>query len=274
MVMIDYTCKTSTTIEEAYRQLAQITRLLRTPDGCPWDRKQTNMDYAKYLIDETYEYLDAIYSKDIENRSEELGDLLGNMTFILQIEEDMGDLDLRDTIDKESQKLVRRHPHVFTDKMDAADSDEVLKIWDEVKTKVEGRTTCERDFFSRVPSHLPFLSEAYELQKKAHKVGFDWNDAEEVYEKINEEIEETRDAADKGKEALTEEIGDLLFSVVNLARHLDVDPQIALHIANLKFRRRFNDVADGCREKNVPMDKAHMAAMDAIWNEVKKKENG
>jgi len=271
--MIEYTYKNCETIESAYAQLAEITRLLRTPEGCPWDNKQTSLDYAKFLIDETYEYLDAILKNDSANRGEEIGDLLTNLTFLLQIEEEKKELNLIQVINEETQKLIRRHPHVFSKEIQAQNSDEVLKIWDDVKTNIEGRKSDKDDFFSRVPKHLPLLLEASEIQKKAHKVGFDWDDTEGIYEKIQEEVLEVKEAVqENNKIHTTKEIGDLLFSVVNLARKLKVDPELALHSSNLKFRNRFNEVASLCKEKDIPMDKEHFAAMDEVWSEVKKNE--
>lgn len=272
--MIEYIYKDCETIESAYAQLAEITRLLRTPEGCPWDNKQTSLDYAKFLIDETYEYLDAIFKNDRANRGEEIGDLLTNLTFLLQIEEEKKELNLIEVINEETQKLIRRHPHVFSKDIEEKDSDQVLKIWDDVKTNVEGRKSDKDDFFSRVPHHLPLLLEASEIQKKAHKVGFDWNDTEGIYDKIQEEVGEIKEAVAEGdKINTTKEIGDLLFSVVNLARKLKVDPELALHSSNLKFRNRFNAMASLCQEKQIPLDKEHFEAMDEVWSEVKKNEN-
>jgi MazG family protein len=269
--MIDYNFKRADNLEKALMQLFDIVTLLRSPGGCPWDREQTSKSVTSSLMDETYEYLDAILSDDMDEASEEIGDVLLNVMHLLAIHKEQDDFDIVEAVNGVCEKLVRRHPHVFSNEK-ATDSKEVIDLWNKIKVEVEGRKTAKDDFFSRVPKSLPPLEMAKELQKKVQKVGFDWPDRDGVVDKVKEELGEVIEAADSTDEDLELELGDLLFSVVNLARYLHVDPSIALHRSNEKMRRRFNAVRSICEQRDIALSKENLVEMDRIWDEVKSLE--
>lgn len=262
--------KVSNSPEEAFKQLFQIIGILRDPDGCPWDRKQNNKTIAESLLDETYEYIDAIDKHDIENEREEIGDVLINVLMELKIHLDQGDFLPEEAIDEVSRKLIRRHPHVFGDKS-AKTAEEGLKMWNEIKQEKEGKKRDEKDFFSHIPSSLPPLEEAYEIQKNMAKIAFDFQSPESALEKAKEELKETEEAIEKGdKDETEEEIGDLLFSVVNLARLLKIRPNTALFRSNCKIKERFQKTIDIAIERNIPRDRDHNKELNEIWDEIKR----
>ncbi len=240
--MIDFTPKQSTKLEEALMQLFTIVGLLRSKNGCPWDREQTTKSVATNLLDETYEYLDSVLTSDLPGQKEEIGDVLLNALMLLSMHQEAQDFSIIEALDDTSQKLVRRHPHVFSNTI-VADSSEVIDLWNTIKVEVEGKKHQKDDFFSRVPASLPPLEMANEIQKKIRKVGFDWPAVHGVFEKVTEEFEEVRTAyqnPEDEQEDLEMELGDLLFAVVNLCRYLHYNPSVALHRSNQKMRRRFN----------------------------------
>ncbi|MFW5486489.1 MAG: nucleoside triphosphate pyrophosphohydrolase [Spirochaetaceae bacterium JB067] len=269
--MITYSLKTPKTIEQALSNLYEIISLLRSENGCPWDREQTPKDVSGAIIDETFEYLDAILKKDIQHCSEEIGDVLLNVMMALRIHQEYDDFSPVSSIHSVCEKLIRRHPHVFSD-AEAADSTEVLSLWNEVKRTVEGRTVDENNIFRKIPSSLPELLHAYEIQKSLKKVGFEWPDISGVVDKIREEFDEVTGALDDSKDHLEEEIGDLLFSVVNLSRYVHVNPVVALRRSNNKVMNRFNIVSDLAKERGIPFDMDHADALNVLWEEAKKME--
>ncbi|MDY0288061.1 MAG: nucleoside triphosphate pyrophosphohydrolase [Sphaerochaeta sp.] len=272
--MIEYTFEKTTDLGSALMQLFTIVTLLRSEDGCPWDREQGSKSIAISLLDETYEYLDAVLSGDKAEQKEEIGDVALNVMMLLEIHHEHGDFSIVEAINDVCEKLIRRHPHVFGDEM-ARDSVEVLDLWNRIKVEVEGKTALEDDFFSRVSQSLPPLEMASEIQKKIRKVGFDWPDTQGVIDKVREELEEVigADAAlDRNQDEVELEVGDLLFAVVNLARYLKVSPSVALHRSNMKMKRRFNALSTICKERNIPLDTEHFSQMDLIWDEVKRGE--
>ncbi len=274
MLMIDYTYKQTTDLSAALMQLFQIVSLLRSEDGCPWDREQTSKSIAISLLDETYEYLDAVLSGDKTEQKEEIGDVALNVMMLLEIHHEHEDFSIVEALNDVCKKLIRRHPHVFGD-VEAKDSVEVLDLWDKIKIEVEGKSALQDDFFSRVPQSLPPLGMANEIQKKIRKVGFDWPDKQGVIDKVCEELDEVIEAdtaLDRNQDEVEMEVGDLLFAVVNLARYLKISPSVALHRSNMKMKRRFNALSKICKERGIPLDTDHFEQMDSIWDEVKIEE--
>jgi len=272
--MITYTYQETDNLADAVQQLYHILSMLRSPEGCPWDREQTNRDVSRALLDETFEYIDALQEQDMDACSEEIGDVLLNAFMITRIHEESREFTPVMAINAVCKKLVRRHPHVFSSAQ-AADSAEVLDLWNTIKEQVEGKTADADDFFSRVPKSLPKLEEASEIQKKMRKVGFDWPDTAGVMDKIREELEELTEAVehiDADRDHVEQELGDLLFSVVNLARYLKINPSVALHRSNQKVRRRFNAVAHLAKERGIELTHDQVDQLNDIWEEVKSEE--
>jgi len=266
----------------AFGRLYSIVARLRAPDGCPWDKEQTPRSLRGSVVEEAYELVEAIDEDDPPHVAEEAGDLFMLAAMIPYMFEQKGAFTVADTLNGVSEKLVRRHPHVFGDSV-ADSSDAVLKQWNEIKEKVEGRRKKD-SLLDEVSRALPPMERAYKLQKKAAKVGFDWPDSKGVWAKVREELAEgeeacdaleasSRDAgtadADVARAALEEEVGDILFSVVNLARFLKVDPAIALAAANEKFSRRFRQVEKGMAEAGLALGRENMAKMDELWDAAK-----
>ncbi|WP_024279018.1 nucleoside triphosphate pyrophosphohydrolase [Xanthobacter sp. 126] len=266
-------------------RLIEIMAALRTPGtGCPWDLEQTFATIAPYTLEEAYEVADAIARADLPDLKEELGDLLLQVVFHARLAEEEGTFAFPDVVEAITSKLVRRHPHVFGDARDL--SPEAVKgMWTEIKAQEKAERAAARAAAGLAPEEgvkgtlsgvalpLPALTRALKLQEKASRVGFDWNDARQVLAKIREETEEVSQALDAGgTEAIRDEIGDLLFAVVNLARHADVDPETALRGTNEKFTRRFGHVetqlaADGRRPNDASLDE-----MEALWQDAKRLE--
>ncbi len=272
--MVEYTYFEATDFDGALHNLYEIVTLLRSPGGCPWDREQKCKDVVRSLQDECYEYLDALQDDDPEECCEEVGDVLMNLFHLLRLHEEQEDFKPVDAINGICRKLIRRHPHVFSTEY-AADSTEVLTLWNKIKEDVEGKKASDDDFFSRVPKSLPPIEEAWEIQKKVRKVGFDWPDTQGVIDKVCEEMEEVLEAinaVEPDQDAIEEEVGDLLFAVVNLSRFLKVSPGNALHRSNRKFRTRFNSLSQKCKERGIELNKENFESMDDIWDEVKQEE--
>jgi tetrapyrrole methylase family protein / MazG family protein len=247
----------------------ELTRTLR--DRCPWDREQTHESLVRYLLEETYEVVDALQALDPDDPAtddalvEELGDLLYQIEFHSVIAEQEGRFSMADVARTVHDKLVRRHPHVFGHVV-ADDAGTVVRNWDEIKRAEKGRTSV----FDGVATSQPSLSYAFTVQRKAAKVGFDWPSVDGALAKIPEEAAEVVTAAASGDRAgVVDEVGDLLFAVVNVARHLDVEPEAALRAATQKFRRRFEGVERLARERGVDLHTADLATLDALWDEVK-----
>lgn len=259
----------------SFDRLYEVVRRLRAPDGCPWDREQTPSTLRGDLIEETYECVEAINENDPAHIREELGDVFLLATMISYMHEQAGDFTVADSLEEVCEKLIRRHPHVFGES-EAATAAEVLKQWDVIKVEQEGRKPKD-SVLDQVSSALPPLERAYKLQKKAAKVGFDWPEASGVWDKVAEELAEAKEAhqahATENDPAaaahLEAELGDLLFSVVNICRFLHVDPAVALHGANVKFSRRFRHVEKRMKESGEAMEKGKLETMDGYWNEAK-----
>lgn len=250
--------------ERQLERLRAILHRLRSPGGCPWDAEQTHASLVPNLIEETYETVDAIQRNDIEHLREELGDLLLQVVFHSEMASERGDFDMDEVARGISEKLIRRHPHVFADS-GADDADAVLKQWDEIKRAEKG--TEDEDFLHGVGQGLPALLRAAKLQKKAAKVGFDWPEEAGVMDKIREELEEVGSAG--SPEAAAEEVGDLLFSVVNLARFRKLDPEVLMAAANHKFEERFGRMERALREQGIELEEAGLDQMEAAWQAAK-----
>lgn len=255
-----------------FRDFVDLIARLRAPGGCPWDREQTHASLKPMTIEEAYEVLAAIDDGDDAELAGELGDLLLQVVFHAQIATDESRFTIDDVIARVHDKMVRRHPHVFGDDT-AATPGEVLRNWEALKAAERAaRGEPERDssMLDSVLKHLPAVMEALQMTTKVARVGFDWPDAASVMAKVDEELAELK-AAPRGRET-EEEIGDLLFAVVNLARHLEVDPESALKAANRKFRRRFGHVEARLREGGKSPADSTLSEMDAFWEEAKARE--
>ena len=252
--------------EAAFRALYDIVVRLRGPDGCPWDREQSPSSLRGCLIEETYECIEAIDNKDSAHVCEELGDIFLAVTMIAHMHEEQGAFSLADVFTAISEKLVRRHPHVFAQTV-VKDSGEVMDNWAKIKVEQEGRRPKD-SVLDSVSGGLPPLDRACKLQKKAAKAGFDWPDIAGVADKIREELAEVLEATQDEK--IEEELGDLLFSVVNLCRYLKVEPSTALRRTNSKFVERFKYMEQKMKETGQQMRQENLGLMDRYWNEAKK----
>jgi tetrapyrrole methylase family protein/MazG family protein len=256
----------------SFSRLHEIVRILRSPEGCPWDREQTHQSIRKNFIEETYEALEAIDADDPESMREELGDVLLQIMLHAQMEEEAGRFTIYDVIDGLNEKLVFRHPHVFGD-AEAGSAAEALSRWDKMKAEEKKRKGADQpaSALSGIPKDLPALLKAYELQKKAAKVGFDWDGLAPVLDKIEEELGELKEAIRKGEaDNRKDELGDLLFAVVNAARFLGLDPEEALANTNRKFVKRFSYIEDRLRISGKSFDQTDLLEMDRWWEEAKR----
>ncbi|MGC8595819.1 MAG: nucleoside triphosphate pyrophosphohydrolase [Candidatus Kryptoniota bacterium] len=251
--------------QQALIEFVNIVRKLRRE--CPWDRMQTNRSIRHYTMEEVYELVEAIDEEDWKSVKGELGDLLLNVFLHAQIAEDEGKFSLAEMITEETKKMIVRHPHVFAD-IRADDPEQVKKNWEKIKTG-EGRVSL----FDGIPKTLPALALAFKIQDRAARVGFDWKDPEDVWKKVEEEIKELREAVGEGNKAkVEEELGDLLFAIVNYSRHILVHPESALREAAQKFRKRFLYIEKELAKRNISLHDATLEQMDALWNESKSKD--
>ncbi len=258
---------------QQFQRLVEIMARLRAPDGCPWDREQTFESIKKYTLEETYEVLDAVDRKDFGDLREELGDFILQAVFYAEMAKELpeGDrFDIGDSLDFISEKLIRRHPHIFSTET-ATTGDAVLKRWNEIKAEERKNKPVERKgLLSPVPRALPSLAEAQQITSRAAGVGFDWTGPEQVLEKLREELAEFDVARAGGdKTEIEDELGDLLFVIVNLARFVKVDPEQALRRTNTKFRTRFGYIEDKLAEQGRELKDANIDEMEALWQEAK-----
>ncbi|CAH2717145.1 hypothetical protein BACCIP111895_04335 [Neobacillus rhizosphaerae] len=252
-----------------FSKLREIIAELRGPNGCPWDKEQTHESLKRYLIEETYEVIEAIDNKDIDHLIEELGDVLLQVMLHAQIGEDDGYYSIDDVIEGLSTKMIRRHPHVFGN-VSAANAEEVVYNWQEIKKQEKGEAPAS--FLEGVPKSLPNLLRAYELQMKAAKVGFDWQEITPALAKVKEELNEFIDELDGTVEGLLrakKEFGDLLFAFVNVARFLKIHPEEALFETNEKFRRRFQYIEGKVKASGKPFEEYTLEELDQFWDEAK-----
>ena len=284
--------------QEEFQRFFDTIKALRAPNGCPWDKEQTPLSMRNDLIEESFEALDAISEQNPEHAKEELGDVILNATMISYMYEQENHFTVADVYKELTDKLIRRHPHVFPEsegqscvEQKTSTPEEVLQQWDRIKSNLENRKSSS--ILDEVPNGFPPLLKAYKMQKKAAKKGFDWKDLKPVKDKIFEELNEVEQAyetlqqfkqepsntkpftvnssetANELQLHLEEEIGDLLFSVVNYARHLNVDPSVALNRTNQKFYKRFSYVEQEMTKANIPMDYEHLKEQDNFWKQAK-----
>lgn len=253
---------------DEFRRLVDIMSRLRAEKGCEWDRAQTHATLRQYLLEEAHEVLDAIARKDPASLCEELGDLLIQILFHAQIARENEQFDISDVISSISEKMVRRHPHVFAGA--TADSPEAVSLqWDHIKRNVENRN--HSSLVGGVPKRFPALLRAFQLTKKAARVGFDWENTDQVLEKVGEETRELTEAISRGEtEEMEHELGDVLFALVNLARFLRVNPEVALMTANERFECRFRAMEKIAAESGSSIEGSDLATLDRFWELAKK----
>jgi ATP diphosphatase len=262
-------------------RLIEIMAALRTPKtGCPWDLEQDFSTIAPYTLEEAYEVADAIARNDLGDLQEELGDLLLQVVFHARMAQEQGAFDFGDVVEAITSKLIRRHPHVFGDQ-EARDPGRVKGLWEEIKASEKEAKAAQKatqgkpapdGALAGVPVALPALTRALKLQSKASRVGFDWNDPRAVLRKIREESDEIEAALDDNDPGAAAEVGDLLFAAVNLARHLDADPEALLRQTNQKFERRFSAIEEALTMLGKAPQDATLAEMDALWDQAKARE--
>jgi MazG family protein len=254
----------------SFDDLVNLMKTLRGPDGCPWDRKQTLPDLKPFVIEEAYEVVDAVDRDDRQALMEEVGDLLLESVFIAEITREEGSFDIYDSITAIHDKLVRRHPHVFAD-VEANDAEQVLVNWE--KQKNEERKAENKSVLSGVPAALPAALKASRLTEKAARVGFDWRKTDDVFDKLDEEIGELREAVKGGDTSrIEDEMGDLLFTIANIARKTGVNPEEALQSTNRKFIRRFEAMESAVRASGRNLDQLSLEEMDTLWEQAKAAE--
>lgn len=252
--------------------LINVMKKLRSPDGCMWDREQDHFTLKKSLIEETYETIEAIDDKDFNNLKEELGDLLLQVAFHSQIAHENKEFEIKDVLKGIIKKLYRRHPHVFGNK-DVKSSKEILENWEEIKKKErKGSSKDSGSIFSGIPKTLPQMHYAYEVQRRASRLGFDWDDPGQIYDKILEELEELKEEIKNNNTGLIQdEIGDLLFSIINYSRHLGVDCEQSLGLTSKKFIKRFIFMEKYAEEHDMDFKKLSLKEKDKLWELAKKK---
>ncbi|RMH68573.1 MAG: nucleoside triphosphate pyrophosphohydrolase [Gemmatimonadetes bacterium] len=254
-----------------FEELVEIMSRLRGRDGCPWDRKQTHQSITPYLLEEAYEAIEAIEHNDFTHLKEELGDLLLQIVFHAQMAHEANRFTIDDVIQAISEKMVRRHPHVFGEKkLDTAE--QVLTSWEQIK-KAEKKKDGRQSILDGVPKNLPALLRAQRIQDKASHVGFDWKEIEPVIGKLHEEIDEFKAALTaENRDKIREEIGDILFSLVNISRFLEIDPEDSLRRTTDKFMRRFYYIEQILHERGEDLHNATLEEMDEIWEAAKQLE--
>ena len=253
-----------------FETLVSLMARLRAPGGCPWDREQNFDTIRKYTLEETYEVLDAIDRRDWDGLREELGDFLLQAVFYAQMAQEEQRFSISDSLDAINQKLVRRHPHIFAGET-ASTGDDVLKRWDQIKAEEKkAKADQPQGLLDGVPRAMPALVEAQQIASRAAGVGFDWSNAEEVLEKLDEEVRELNEARRaESADAMEDEIGDLLFVIVNLARFVKVDPEQALRRTNTKFRRRFGHIERRLGQQGKQVAGTPLSELEALWQEAK-----
>jgi ATP diphosphatase len=265
-------------------RLIEIMAKLRTPgSGCPWDLEQNFATIAPYTIEEAYEVTEAIARGDLDDLCDELGDLLLQVVFHARMAEEQNAFGFGDVVEAITRKMIRRHPHVFADTDGQLTPSHVKEAWDRIKAEEKAERAARRppqqashsSLLAGIKAGQPALTRAMQLQRKASSVGFDWNDPRAVLHKIREEADEIEAALDRGDaNELADETGDLLFALVNLARHVGADPELALRGTNAKFERRFGYIEQALATQGRSLESASLSEMDALWNEAKHEESG
>ena len=254
-------------IADAFIELLEVLRRLRAPEGCSWDQEQTSESLIPYLLEETYEIIEAIEDGDIESLKEELGDLSLHILFQAELSREKGMFDISDSLKHISEKLIRRHPQVFNTNKSKKSIGDINKSWEADKQKEKKR----ENILDGVPKNLPALIRAHRIQEKASNVGFDWKELPPILDKVDEELDELKEAVElKDPENIKDEMGDVLFSLVNLSRFLDINPENALRMSISKFEIRFAQVEKELKKRGKSLTDSTLEEMDVIWNEVKK----
>ncbi|MFC1752059.1 nucleoside triphosphate pyrophosphohydrolase [Thermoproteota archaeon] len=264
-------------MDDQFKAFKELIKRLRAPGGCPWDRKQTYQTLTPYIIEEAYELVDAIESKDYQAMCEELGDIFLHVVMISNMAEEEELFNISDVISQVSEKMITRHPHVFADtKVDSIK--DVLQNWERIKVteKQKKEKATQLSLLSDIPVHFPSLLQAHKIQKKVSRVGFDWPDVNGAVEKVHEEVKELEEvyqaqsAENKthssDKEKLEEELGDILFSLVNVARKMNIDPELALRKSNRKFIQRFQKLESHAKEQDKEIEQMSIDELDELWN--------
>ena len=259
-----------------FRRLVDIMRRLRGPDGCPWDREQTIASLRGFVLEETYEVLDAIDRADHDALRGEIGDLIFEGVFLARIEEDEGRFTVADSLRAINEKLVRRHPHVFGEEGAAGapsidTAGKVVQQWEQIKAQEQQAAGVRRSLLRGMPKGMPALLRAHEIGTRVAAVGFDWPEARDVVDKIEEEVAELKDAVRRaeGRERAEEEMGDLLFSIANLARKMGIEPESALRKANEKFSTRFSALEQELEKQGRAVNDATLEQMEEVWRQIK-----
>jgi MazG family protein len=263
---------------EKFEKLVAIMATLRGPNGCPWDKQQDFNSLKPMLVEEVYEVLEAVDNRDFDGLAEELGDILLHVVFNAHLAKESGQFDINTVLEKISNKLVRRHPHVFGTES-ASTAEEVIKNWESIKAqekaeKLKNRTPEQRSLLEGIPSKLPAIHEAHQISSRAARVGFDWPDINGIFEKLQEEVCELKDViaagGDEGqRERLEDEIGDMFFVIVNIARYLKIDSESALKRANRKFKSRFKYMERELARQGKTLEHTPLEEMEALWQKAK-----
>jgi MazG family protein len=266
------------TTGDKFERLVAIMATLRGPNGCPWDKEQDFNSLKPMLVEEVYEVLEAVENNDFDGVAEELGDLLLHILFHARLGHEAGHFDINTVIDKVSEKLIRRHPHVFGTET-AGTADEVIKNWEAIKAKekelrLNSRPPEQRSLLEGIPSKLPAIHEAHQISSRAARVGFDWPDIDGIFDKLQEEVRELKNvisgqADDKRRERLEDEMGDILFVIVNISRYLKIDSESALKRANRKFKSRFQYMEAELTKQGKALDQVPVEEMEALWQKAK-----
>ena len=266
--------KTYENINESFSNLLEIMSLLRDPvNGCEWDKAQDSNSIKKYCVEEAYEVVEAIEKKDNVALCEELGDLLLQVIFHAEINKEKGNFDIKDIIDNISKKIVRRHPHVFEKDSKINSLKQIEKNWNTIKQKERSKKGND-SILGDIPNCFPAMLRSIKLQKRASENGFDWKNPNDTLKKIDEERNELKTALDQQNiDLVEEEIGDLIFSTINLSRKLKIDPENALRSTNKKFKERINYIEDKLKKENKTFEKSNLAKLEKLWNEAKKQLN-
>jgi len=258
---------------DKFIKLVEVMKRLRAPDGCPWDREQDFLSLRRYIIEEAYELIEAIENNNRDNICEECGDLMLQVVFVSCMAEELGEFDICAVLDHLTEKLIRRHPHVFGD-TEVNGSEDVLRNWEQIKVGERQKKKEDSSLLAGVPRGIPGLLRAYRIQERAGKVGFDWpkGDPTPVLAKVDEELSELKENinSNAGKEYIEEELGDLLFAVANLSRHLKADPEITLHKACVKFTDRFRLVEKEVLESGKLWSEFSLEELDGFWEKAKR----
>src|SRR3989475_5067405 len=263
---------------DRFDKLVEIMSTLRGPNGCPWDKQQDFNSLKPMMVEEVYEVLEAIENNDFDGLSEELGDVLLHVVFHAHLGKEAGQFDINTVIQKISDKLIRRHPHVFGSGS-ASTPEEVVKNWEAIKAqekaeKLKKRTLEQRSLLEGIPSKLPAIHEAHQISSRAARVGFDWPDVDGIFDKLQEEVRELKEVIATGneesrRERLEDEIGDMLFVIVNIARYLKIDSESALKRANRKFKSRFQYMEGELAKQGKTLEQTPLEEMEALWQKAK-----